>query len=838
MDDPFQLADVLSAFVNRSGYTAGQLARLSGIPKPTIVNWIDGRVRRPRTVDDLLRLALVLHLDAADASRLLRSAGHPALDDLRLAADQTGNAERLALLDNWRQPAVRALQATTAVPPFQAPADLPTFVGRAAEREALHRALTAAAHSTLYSIQGMGGVGKTALAAHVAYALRRHFVDGVLWADVNASDTLAILHTFAAAYGVDVSQYRDAGSRSRVVRELLANKRALMVLDNVERSDQVLPLLPPTGACAVLITTRRHDLAVARRAQRFLLHPFAPETDESLTLFATVLGEERVAAERPLFVELAQLLGHLPLAVDIAAARLAYEPGWQVANFLQRVRQTQRRLVELAYEDQSVRLSFSVSYQTLTPTVQQLFAALGLFQGEDFSDVAAAALTELPLETAQDGLRRLFAMSLVLPGRAGVYGRSRYRLHPLLRAFAQAQLRTAANESLAQTETAGRYITYFIDRAAHRKHRFDWLEWALPDVQQAIRWAVETERPDDAVRGVNALYPLLEARGWYEAADAQLTLAQQQAALLDPVSAQTAPARLHLLHHCGRLADRRGRYIEAESQYEAALALARTQEDPKSLSQILRALGTLAARRGDYVLADAYYKEGLGLARALGYGNPTSNFLRGLGVQAYIQGHFPRAEAFYEEGLALMDVGEADAQDARVVGGKLWGLGFLAREQQDFAQAQAYYEQSLALAQQISNQERVIVLLRSLAGLAWDQQQAAQAADYNADALRLARDLGHRWLVARCLSERGEIQLALAAYTEAEAAFRELYELARIVQSQELIAAGLFGLARVAAQAGEQETAVSYAQQSLDAFTAIGHYKVNDVKAWLAAATA
>ena len=89
-NNPFQLAENLRKFVKRSGYTAGQLAKLSGLPKPTIVNWVEGRVRRPRGVDDLLRLTAVLHLTTSEASELLQSAGHPPIDELRKSALQTG----------------------------------------------------------------------------------------------------------------------------------------------------------------------------------------------------------------------------------------------------------------------------------------------------------------------------------------------------------------------------------------------------------------------------------------------------------------------------------------------------------------------------------------------------------------------------------------------------------------------------------------------------------------------------------------------------------------------------------------------------------------------------
>ena len=814
--DPFQLADVLGQYVTRSGYTPGQLAKLSGIPKPTIVNWLEGRVRKPRGVNDLLRLTAVLHLQESEASNLLQSAGHPAIPELRQSAIQTGNSKRVELLAQWaEQPAQPVKQA-----PFQAMADLPYFVGRDAELSALTQALMKPEHATLYSLHGMGGIGKTALAIHLAYQVRAYFPDGVLWANVGMSDVMSVLGTFASAYGLDVSPYGDVSSRSRVVRELLADKHVLIVLDNVNSSEKISPLLPPTGTCAVLVTTRRHDLSALRGATRFMMTPFDAAKAESQALFARVLGDDRVDRERQLFAELADLLGHLPLAVDIAAGRLAYEPGWSTSDFLQRVRQERRRLSELTYEDQSVRLSFNTSYNALPVEIQHFFATLGCFVGHSFDDQAAAAVANVPIEDAQDYLRQLFAMSLVQQARGHVNGRPRYQLHLLLKDFARKQIQ--------DTAVFTRYVHYFVAFVVENGRLLENIDPVFQDVLIALQQAAEQQMHDAFVTGVNGLYYFLEARGQYDVAASLFDQIHDSLSQLND-----AHATMIALHNQGRLAQHQGEYIEAETKYEAALKLAREQTNQEQLSHLLRALGVLAARRGDYVLANAYYKEGLSLTREVGYGSPVSNFLRGLGVQAYMQGNYARAEMFYEEGLALLEMRDVDAQDPRVTGSKLLGLGLLAHEQGDHEQAQDYFNQSLTLARQVGHLERVVVLLRNLANLFWDQQKTELAASYNNSALKMAREIGHRWQVARSLGERGDIRLAANDVNEAEDSFRELYDLARMMQSQELIAVALYGLGRVTAVQGNIPAAIRYGQESLDTFIAIGHYQVNDVQNWL-----
>ena len=816
MSNAFAFADVLEKYVVRSGYTTGQLAKLSGVPKPTIVNWLEGRVRRPRGFKDLLRLTAVLHLNEAEATELLNSANQPAIHELRATLVQKSDPELEKLLHYWEL-VEQAPQMDAA--PFQVMADLPNFVGRTAEIEAIQSAIEQK-EATVYSIHGMGGVGKTVLAVHLAYRLRPYFPDGVLWARVDTSDTLSILGTFAAAFGQDLSQFGDVGSRSRVLRELIASRRVLIVLDNVETSEQVKPLLPPTGSCAVIVTTRRHDLSVTRRARRFILEPFNVQNKESLALFARTLGDERVAAEEALFIEIADLLGHLPLAVDIVASRLAFEPGWSTAEFLHRMRQEKRRLSELAFDDQNVRLSFNTSISLLTEREQQFFATLAICKGDDFSDTVAAEIADVSLDDARDMLRQLFALSLIHQGTQ----LNRYRLHFLLRDCAlqmwtQLPLDVAAlNQRFTQyfvefLQTQGTILSIAVERQ---------------NIIAALHLANENGLERLLVDGVNAFYPSLEAWGLYKLAATFLQMAAQTEYL------QADPhAELNLHHHLGRLAQRQGEYIDAETEFETAVSLARTLDDQEMLSQLLRALGVLAARRGDYVLADAYYKEGLSLAHQLGQGGIVSNFLRGLGVQAYMRGDYARAEMFYEEGLALVGMTDEEAQGPQGEAGTMWGLGVLAQENGNLTEAEQYFKNALSLVRQLGHQERVVLLLRSLASLAAEQDALKEANDYLAEAHDLAQAIGHRWQLARVLCEWGWVQFVLQETAVAQNSFAQLYEWARIMQSQELVAEALFGLAQVTAVLGDMPKAQDYGQQSLDTFTAIGHPKVQDVVAWL-----
>lgn len=820
----YHLSEILNHYVSRAGYTSGQLARLSGVPKATIVNWLEGRVRRPRGSEDLLRLAAVLHLSAAETSELLQAAGHPTVAELREQATQNQSSALNALLASW--PAGEPPRPGSA--PFQAIADLPHFVGRQSLLQTLTDDILNSPQRGIYTLQGMAGVGKSTLAARLAYLLRPHFPDGVLWARVDISDTMSILSTFARAYGLDVAQYADLGSRSRVVRELLANKQAIIILDNAQSSQQIEPLLPPSGPCAIIITTRHRHLAAARGARQYMLGPFNQSGEESLALFARVLGHQRVTDDQDTLASIAQLLGHLPLALDVVASRLAYEPGWSSVAFLHRLKQEKRQLQELTYEAQNVRLSFEWSYEALTPDAQQFFAALGLFEGDDFSPEAAAHLTNEPLTDlqrldAEDMLRHLYGLSLVRQARPG-----RYRLHPLLRAFARDKL----NDPTPQR----RLVTYYVQFVTSHQRQYTALDTENNNILAALRLADELRLYPEYLSGVTHFYHFWEARGLYELAAGQLQRAQEIARQL------ADDASLVMVLRCqGRAAERRNQYEAAEAYYEEGLQLARQlqarqppeQPDqvqpPAVTSDLLRALGVLAARRGDYALAEAYYQEGLLLARHVQQGDTLGSLLRGLGVEAFSRGDFVRAETLYEEGLALAHTaGERERQSAL-----LWALGMLAEDQGHLADAESYLRQSAALARELGHLERVALLMRDLGVIAWEQGETDKARSYFEEGIAIARDLGHTWRLNRLLLELGELSRQQGAITTAAIAFREVLDIARQSNSQEMAAQALFGLAQVAASQNDPAGALAAAHESLTIFKTIGHHQAAEVKNWL-----
>lgn len=314
-------------------------------------------------------------------------------------------------------------------PPFLAIPNLPTFVGRQRLLRTIKSQLAAEKKGRMIVLVGMAGVGKTALATHLAYQLRDQWPDGVLWARPDISPTMTILHLFAEVYGRSATAYEDLESRSAYVRHLLAEKQALIVLDNLESQQQLLPLLPPSSNASVLITTRRRDLSPPTATQ-LDVEPFT--ADESVALFAQVLGETRVANEQAQLAQIADIVGHLPLAVDILACRLMVEPELTTAVCIAELQASHNLLDHLNHQDRCVRAALNTTLAHMPLEQRHFFAKLGAMRKIDFTVGTAAAAAKVTQSTAQAYLATLFCLSLVRRGRGG-----RYRLTPLMQTLAE-----------------------------------------------------------------------------------------------------------------------------------------------------------------------------------------------------------------------------------------------------------------------------------------------------------------------------------------------------------------------------------------------------------------
>ncbi|KAA2266479.1 hypothetical protein F0L68_01660 [Solihabitans fulvus] len=327
-----------------------------------------------------------------------------------------------------------ALTAPTAPPaPCTLPYDLPDFAGRTADVDRLLHATEAV---VINAIDGMAGIGKTALAVHAAHRLAERYPDGQLFCDLHAHtpgaapvDPATALERLLRMVGVPAETIPDGlDQRTARWRAELAGRKVLVVLDNAATAAQVRPLLPGTTDCLALVTSRRRLAALEGAA---ILSLDVLSTEESLVLFGNVAGVPRATAEPEAAREVVALCGRLPLAIRLAASRLAHRPQWTVASLARRLRDGTGRLAQLALEDRGVGAAFALSYEQVTPAQQRMFRLLGLHPGADFDAYSAAALADSTPQQAEALLEDLVDAHLLLHRTAG-----RYTFHDLLREYA------------------------------------------------------------------------------------------------------------------------------------------------------------------------------------------------------------------------------------------------------------------------------------------------------------------------------------------------------------------------------------------------------------------
>jgi tetratricopeptide (TPR) repeat protein len=841
------LAELLGQHLHRSHTSINRLAKLSGVPQRTIANWLGGIILRPRHWQDLVKVALALHLSPTETDALLHSARHPSLAALRA---QTTTPSDLALLSNY---SITQLPITNS--PFQAIADLPTFVGRQAELDEVKHALLDSGRAAICGLKGMGGVGKTSLAAHLAYQLRGHFPDGVLWARLDTSDTLSILAAFADAYGKDVSQHQDVESRAAVVRNLLADKRVLVVLDNAQSSAEVRPLLPPsTGKPAVLITSRHHLEATDGWA-RLDVEPFAAQSGDTLSLFARFLGDKRASAERGSLLEIGQLVGHLPLALAITAGKLAADPEITAVSYAALLRQNDARLGELTREDRSVRLTFDASYATLPLDLQHFFAALGVFSGEDFSPEAAACVAGVPLEQATVHLQQLCQLSLAQEGR-----QNRYRLHPLLRDFAREKLNLTPD---AGENEYGRMSHFFIQQAQLLKGDQPALTMEMDHILAVLETAVTRQTPHWLIEGFIAYADILRERGLYPTMRHYGGLALAAARV-------SKPGRLAaLLFPICRIEVAAGNRTQAEIYAAEGFALAQKAGEMELVAQFLMNLAQIQWFNGDQRQAQLYLAQCEPIAHQYEMQTLLLRLKHMQGVAALTQHHFALAEQLLTE---VFQMARTEKMGLFMVNATI-GLGMVAQRQSRFSQAERQYQAAICLEEEWFHTGSFTALqLLGTNALAWGKHETAAA--YLQEALALARrdehlrgmaavlrDLGdvaqaqnkeadclHYWHEGLQFARQaeldnlsGEIQCRLGEWhwrqgetAAAKTAWREALAHAQSVKSDELLAKAYFGLARIEASGGQTRLAIQTAQQSLAHFAAIGHRRTAEVQQWLA----
>jgi DNA-binding SARP family transcriptional activator/tetratricopeptide (TPR) repeat protein len=363
--------------------------------------------------------------------------------------------------------------------PYQLPADVADFTGREDISERL-RALLAPAvppgdpgrPMQVVVLTGMGGVGKTALAVHLAHTLKDRFPDGQLFLQMRGHDTRPVgvaqaLGRCLRAIGMAPSVLpTDQAELAEMYRNTLARRRILVVLDDAASVAQVTPLLPGNPNCAVIVTSRRRlsGLIGAHFPEVGLLPP-----NIATALLARILAHRRPAAISADIESLARLCGYLPLALRIVGAKLLEHPHWTPAQMIRKLQNEKGRLAELQIGDIGVKTSISLSYENLTTNAKRLFLRLAILGGVDFGSWTGSPLMDLDIEQSNFLFDELVTCRLV-EVRHRSDELTKFYLHDLVRDFAIERL--ATDQSVEERAAALRRLLgcwLFLATEGHRR---------------------------------------------------------------------------------------------------------------------------------------------------------------------------------------------------------------------------------------------------------------------------------------------------------------------------------------------------------------------------------
>ncbi|WP_410593699.1 BTAD domain-containing putative transcriptional regulator [Amycolatopsis sp. lyj-23] len=625
-------------------------------------------------------------------------------------------------------PAVRTEPARTPVP-RQLPAPPRLFTGRAAELARLDTLLDDRPETggavVISAIGGTGGIGKTWLALHWAHTRLDRFPGGQLHVDLRGFDPagqpvplVTAVRGFLDGLEVDPGTIpADPDAQVRLYRSLVAGKRMVIVLDNARDAAQVVPLLPGSPTCTVLVTSRRHlgGLVTTHGAHCVDLDVI-PE-HEARDLLTRHLGHDRVAAEPEAVDELVACCAGLPLALGIVAARATRHPDFPLAVLADELRDRSGRLDALDPGDPrtTVRTVLSWSHHALSDAAGTAFGLLSLAPGPDIGLPAAAALLARP-----SGATRLLLNELENACLLRQHTPGRYRMHDLVRLHATEH--ATRRHDPAERDAALRRV---LDHYLHLAHAADrLLDARRPDVP------LETRAP-----GADADEPrdMAAAMAWFETEHANLVDAQRAAeerAWHSPVwqlawvlttfharrghrqddlsawrAAVAAAAHLPGLaaarahRYLGRAEGELDRHEDASRHLDQALALAERHRDPAEQALAHHQLARAWERRDDHRRALEHATRALELCRALDRPAWEAHALNGVGWHASRLGDHDTARACCQAALALHrrhdnPSGEADTLDS---------LGYIDHHTGHHDRAVDHYRQALTLLRRLGN---------------------------------------------------------------------------------------------------------------------------------------
>jgi DNA-binding SARP family transcriptional activator len=655
----------------------------------------------------------------------------------------------------------------------------------------------------------------------VQHPLRERFHAQLMLTLYRCGRQAEALEAFLRALGVPPQEIpSDVEQRAALYRQHLADTRTLVLLDNAAGEAQVRPLLPGGVGCLVLITSRRHlkglddahvvPLDVLSRA-------------DSVTLLRAVTGPERLRAGDPVLGEIADLCGHLPLALRIAAALLRHRPTWAPGHLTDLLRDQQRRVAALDDGERDLGAVFDLSYHILGEQHQRVFRQLGLIPGPIPDAYAVAATAGTTPDTAARLLEDLVDHNLLaspVPGR--------YRLHDLIRlhALALAEHDPAEDRQAALGRlldyyqlTAGRadaLITHHPRPGAAGGPRTGHAP-ALADSEAALTW-LRMERPNllDALRSASGRHTVALTAGLAALLRTDGPWSQAVALHAEAVSAARQlgdhRGQAGALTELGQVRMLSGDYPGATRDLTEALRRYRELGDRRGQGNALTRLGHVLGSSRDYPRATGDLTEALRLHRELGDWRGQADALTELGQVRMLTGDCAGAERDLTEALRLFqELGELNGQPIALT----W-LGQVRRATGDYPGATRDLTEALGLFQDLGNRRGQAAALTELGDVRRAIGDYAGAARDLLQALRLCQDLGERNGQAVALTWLGAVRRSSGDLPGATRDLQTALELFRRIGARNNEAVAINHYAAAVAAGCDQPRALSLYRQALD----------------------
>jgi tetratricopeptide (TPR) repeat protein len=646
--------------------------------------------------------------------------------------------------------------------PRQLPAHTPHFVGRVNEMGEITAQLATSGRPVVISaINGIAGVGKTALAIQWAHKVASQFQDGHLYVNLRGFHSTGapmhpteVIRGFLDAFEVPHEQIPNGlEAQTALYRSVLADRHVLIVLDNARDAEQVRPLLPGAPTCMVIVTSRDRLIDLVTREGAHPINLDAFNLADAETLLARRLGSKRIAAEPHAVRRLIDYCAGLPLALSIVAARIQLNPNLTLRMLVDELADERTRLHVLG----NLRAVFSWSYQHLDPTFAAFFRLLGLHPGSELSLAAAASLGGLPIEQARKMLAELTQAHLLtepLPGR--------FTFHDLLHVYVSEQCQEIETDDDRHT-AALRLLDHYFHTAFAATDRIV-PQQELPvgpegppqagvtvslvqDSQQAMKWFA-SERTALLTMVRHAYETGFDAYAW-KLALTLVTFLDRSGRLHDLIKIEYiilasvrrlddcfAQGRVHLL--IAWVHARLGRCSEALEHAERATGLCQWGDDRAGVAVAHYIRAIVYGRQTRLVEAVLHAQYALNLF-------PSSNNLpwhaRTYGIFSWIYarcGDFVKAVEYGEQTLSLLGSINDHADKANT----LDNLGRAHYSLGNYEKAVAYYSRSVALNREYGDHYHEAMVLRRLGDAHSDMGDRSAALTTWRQALRILESLG------------------------------------------------------------------------------------------------